>query len=306
MKILVILASYNGAKYIKEQVESILNQDAVTVAIKIYDDVSQDATIEVVKQLCQDERVQLIINPSPSGSAANNFFNAIVSLGDEVVSQYDYLAFSDQDDIWLPRKLKAATEMLVKDQSSLYLSNLILWEEKKDSKSIIKKSYPQKKYDFLFEGGSAGCTYVFTNKFCIDLKRTLKTVDYKNWKFFSHDWFVYFYARINGCRVSIDTNAYILYRIHEFNVHGQLNVNSFFAISERMKLIKKGWYFAQIEGFKNLISSNSVEERIYKLYAKNYFTRLYVLLRYNFDLMRSSKKFIQFFIVSVLPIKIDK
>lgn len=306
MKILVILASYNGAKYIREQVESILNQDAVTVAVKIYDDVSKDDTVEVITQFCLDERVQLLINKSPTGSAANNFFNAIKDISAEIINQYDYVAFSDQDDIWLSNKLKAAVEMLVRDQSSLYMSNLILWEEKTNNKTIIRKCYPQKKHDFLFEGGSAGCTYVFTNKFCIDLKQNLGIVEYKQWKFFSHDWFVYFFARINDYQVSIDSNAYILYRIHEENVHGQLNVNSVYAIIERLKLIKKGWYFAQIKGFTNFTTDNSVEKRIYHLYTKNYFTRLYVLLRYNFDLMRSSKKFIQFFMISVLPLKMDK
>ena len=80
MRILVILASYNGAKYIREQVESILNQDAVTVDIKIYDDVSKDDTVDVITHFCIDERVQLLINKSPTGSAANNFFNAILNI----------------------------------------------------------------------------------------------------------------------------------------------------------------------------------------------------------------------------------
>lgn len=303
MKILVILASYNGANYIKEQIESILNQDAVEVDIKIFDDVSKDNTVEVVNHYIQDDRIQLSINTSPTGSAASNFFNAIKNISEEVINQYDFVSFSDQDDIWLPNKLNAAAEMLRGNQSSLYMSNLILWEENGNKKTIIKKCYPQKKYDFLFEGGSAGCTYVFTNEFCIDLKRTLEKVDYEQWKFFSHDWFVYFFARINDYQVSIDPNAYILYRIHEHNVHGQLNVNSLYAIIERLKLIKKGWYFSQIKGFIRFTSTNSVEKKIYHLYSKNYFTRLYILLRYNFDLMRSSKKFIQFFVVSVLPLK---
>lgn len=306
MKILVILASYNGARYIKEQIESILNQDAVTVDIKIYDDASKDDTVDIITQFCRDERVQLLINKSPTGSAANNFFYAIKDISAEIINQYDYVSFSDQDDIWLSNKLKAAAEMLVRDQSSLYMSNLILWEEKTNNKTIIKKCYPQKKYDFLFEGGSAGCTYVFTNMFCIDLKRTLKKVDYSDWKFFSHDWFVYFLARLNNYTVSIDTNAYILYRIHDTNVHGQLNTISIFAIKERLKMIKQGWYFMQIHGFIKLTLKDSTERRIYELYTKNYLTRLFLLLRYNFSLMRGSKKFIQFFIISLLPIRINK
>jgi rhamnosyltransferase len=306
MEILVILASYNGEKYIKQQIESVLSQEGVSVKIKVFDDVSNDNTIGIIDSFSCDKRIQLIKNSSPTGSAASNFFSAIKLVQDDVLNQYDYIAFSDQDDIWLPNKLKAATEMLKKEQSDLYMSNLILWEEKTNTKSIINKSYPQKKYDYLFEGGSAGCTYVFTNDFCVDLKRTLEKVDYTIWKFFSHDWFVYFFSRINDFGVSIDSNAYILYRIHENNVHGQLNINSIFAIKERLRLVKEGWYFENIKGFMQLIPQNSKERFIYRLYSKNYLTRMFILLRYNFNLMRSSKKFIQFFIVSLLPIRIKK
>jgi rhamnosyltransferase len=303
MKILVILTTYNGAKYIQEQIQSILDQAFVDVDIRIYDDVSKDETVNVIKHFSNDNRVKLIINKFPTGNAAHNFFNGIEDTSEDDFNQYDFVAFSDQDDIWLSNKLKAATDMLVKDRSSLYMSNLIMWEEKTNIKTIIKKAYPQKKYDFLFEGGSAGCTYVFTSKFSIELKKQIKLVNYKEWKYFSHDWFVYFYARINNYKVSIDSNSYILYRIHDNNVYGQLNVNSLKAIKERFKLIKKGWFFEQIKGFQTLTKDKSNEKLIYELYCRNYFTRLYVLIRYNFQLMRSSKKLLKFIIASILTLK---
>lgn len=304
MKVLVILASYNGEKHIKEQIESILLQEKIDVDIKIFDDVSKDNTIHVIEFFSTESRVQLIKNIQPTGSAAENFFGAVKFLDESVLQQYDYVAFSDQDDIWLPNKLFAATEMLRKEHSCLYVSNLILWKEKTGAKSIINKSFRQKKYDYLFEGGSAGCTYVFSTNFCLDLKRTITKVNYSNWQFFSHDWFVYFFARINDYGVSIDSNAYILYRIHEQNVYGQLNTNSISAINERLNLVQQGWYLKQIKGFLQLTPQDSKERLIYNLYLKNYFSRLAVLLRYNFSLMRSPKKFIQFFIVSLLPLKI--
>jgi rhamnosyltransferase len=306
MKILVILASYNGEKYIKEQVDSILSQVGVDVNVKIFDDVSSDKTLQVLEVFKNDIRVEIKKNSIGSGSAANNFLNAIQTINEELINEYDLVAFADQDDIWLPEKLKTAGTMLTKQGSSLYCSNLILWDEKSNEKSIINKSFSQKKYDYLFEGGSAGCTYVFTNEFCLGLKKVLVATNYTQWKNFSHDWFVYFYARATGYKVSIDSNAFILYRIHSDNVHGQLNKNSLYAIKERLKLIKQGWYFNQIKGFNKFTRPGSVENKIYHLYSKNYFSRLYVLLRYNFELIRSSKKFIQFFIISLLPIKINK
>jgi rhamnosyltransferase len=302
----VILASYNGVKYIKEQVDSILNQEGVHVTLKIFDDGSMDGTVSLISSWKQYERLELIQNQIPTGSAANNFFNALLSFEDSFLEKYDYIAFADQDDIWLPNKLQVATQSIHSGKSDLYMSNLILWEEKTSKKSILNKSYPQKKYDYLFEGGSAGCTYVFTVFFGKELKKKINTINYKDWCFFSHDWFVYFFARLNNYKIIIDKDAYILYRIHDANVHGQLNTFSLYAIKERLKLINKGWYFKQAQGFMSLLNPNSDEYKIYKLYSKNYLTRLYVLLRYNFSLIRSPKKALQFFIISLLPLRINK
>ena len=306
MRVLVVLAAYNGGRYIKEQIDSILSQEGVEVHIVVFDDVSKDDTVAVVNSFSDYSRIQLIKNEFPTGRAANNFFGAIKYFSESEFRKYDYVAFADQDDVWFSDKLSKATKVLRNDNSQLYMSNLIIWEEKSGSKKILKKSFSQKKYDFLFEGGSAGCTYVFTSLFALQLKEYLNEVDYKNWKFFSHDWFVYFFARLNNYKASIDEEAYILYRIHDNNVHGQLNTLSVHAIKERLRLIKEGWYFQQIIGYANLLPDDSEYKRIYKLYSKNYFTRFYVILRYNFQLIRSSNKMIQFAFLSLLPIKIKK
>ena len=306
MKILVILASYNGAKYIEEQMDSILKQDSVSLDLMVFDDCSTDNTIEVLNKYKSNVNVSINKREKGTGNAPRNFLDAIRSLSDEFVNSYNFISFSDQDDIWFPNKMFEAGKMLRQEQSSLYFSNLNLWDENTNYKAIINKSCPQKKYDFLFEGGSAGCTYVFTNDFCIGLKKILESTNYYDWELFSHDWFVYFYARANGFKVSIDNNAYITYRIHANNSYGQVNKISISAIKERLKYIKNGWYFNHIKEFSVFITSNSVESKIYHLYTKNYFSRLYVLIRYNFELMRSSKKFIQFFIISLLPIRINK
>lgn len=302
MKILIILAAYNGEKYIKEQIDSILSQKDVSLEILIFDDASKDLTIDVVKKFSNDNRIKLIINPIGTGSAANNFFHAIQEISNKTFEKYDYISLSDQDDIWLSNKLKVATECLQKNNASLYCSNLNLWEEATNTQSIINKSHKQKEYDYLFESGSAGCTYVFTKDFCLELKEKIKKINYLEWKFFSHDWFIYFLARINKHTVFIDSNAYIKYRMHTNNLHGYLNKKTFRASIERLKVIQSGWYQEHIKGFNQLLHNAPVEKNIYKMYTKNYFSRLFVIIRYNFSLNRSFKKNIQFFIISTLPI----
>jgi rhamnosyltransferase len=157
----------------------------------------------------------------------------------------------------------------------------------------------EKKYDFLFEGGSAGCTYVMDRIFFLKLKEILQNTNYLNWKYFSHDWFIYFAARINGFKVFFDSNSYIYYRIHESNVHGQLNIFSLNALIKRLLLVQRGWYLNHIIGFEKLLSLDSAEYNIYQLFKKNRFTRFYVLIRYNFNLIRSPVKFLQFLFLNL-------
>lgn len=308
MKFLVILAAYNGRRFIKEQIDSILNQERVCVSINIYDDCSNDGTLDFLfsEYSSNFNQIQIIKNNKPTGSAANNFLQAIINIDRNEIKKYDFIAFADQDDIWLPNKLFEAGHKLTTENSDLYFSNLTLWNQELKTKSILTKSYPQKKYDYLFEGGSAGCTYVMTKKLFYLVKGSIDKVDYKNWKYFSHDWFIYFVARTNFLKVFSDNRAFILYRIHDSNVHGQLNSFSFYAIKERLKLIFHGWYFHHAKGFINLLPPHSKEAIIYRLYTKNYFTRIYVIFRYNFCLMRTKKKALQFFMLSCLPLIINK
>lgn len=297
INILVLMATYNGSKYISEQIDSVLMQEGVNIKLLISDDNSTDDTILIINKYLNDSRVSLVENKNRSGSAAKNFLN-LVKIVDNP-ENYDFFAFCDQDDIWLSNKLLQATQCLKSDNADLYLSNLIKWDQKSGKKDLIKKNYSQKKYDFLFEGGSAGCTYVFTNAFYNKSKIALSQLKLTEWKNFSHDWYFYFFARTNNFKVFIDKNAYILYRIHDTNVHGQLNSFTYNAIKERLKMIREGWYFEQIEGFKNLLDENSESKKIYKLYSQNLLTRIYVIFYYNLSLMRSTNKFFMFCAVSL-------
>ena len=71
--VLVLLAAYNGERWIGEQLESILTQEEVDVRIVVRDDGSTDNTRELVSRLAQDNRVKLLHDTMPTGSAAQNF-----------------------------------------------------------------------------------------------------------------------------------------------------------------------------------------------------------------------------------------
>lgn len=299
--VIVILASFNGEKFIKEQIESILSQENVSIELFIFDDCSKDSTFHLINNTFNDSRIHIFRNNIQSGSAATNFLNSLRFILHSNTSYYNYISFADQDDIWLSKKLIEAINVIDNKNIDLYCSNLTIRNEQNlNSRGIIKKDFKQKKYDFLFEGASAGCTYVFKKDFAIKLIENFDNLNLNNWQNFSHDWYIYFFARINEYKVFIDSNSFIQYRIHQNNVHGQLNLNNLNSIKKRVKLVKSGWYFEHIINFKQLISFNSEINFIYDMYYKNFASRLYILCKYNFNLMRSNSKFLKFFLLSIL------
>ena len=105
-------ASYNGEKYVKEQLESILQQDYKDWELIICDDCSSDSTVEIIKEFIQrDSRVRLIINEHNLGFVKN--FEKAVKL-----CNGDYIALCDQDDIWYPNHISKLLAELTKDNAT--------------------------------------------------------------------------------------------------------------------------------------------------------------------------------------------
>lgn len=295
----ILLATYNGEKYIQEQIDSILKQDAVTVDIQVSDDGSKDNTLQLLRKKYPE--IKITQNSPGTGSAAKNFLKMINDL--DFKQDFDYVSFSDQDDIWLPEKMNKAIDLLEKENADLYCSNLTKWDTATNKFSELKKDYPQKKFDFLFEGGSAGCTYVFTRNFAKELQIFLLNLDSSNWKGFSHDWLVYFFARSKKFKVAIDGNSYIHYRLHAENVHGHLNKLSWNTIKEKSLEVFNGYYQKQIKNYIKYVDKDSQEYLIYKKFLGGYFSRNIMILKYNTELMRDNKKFLIFAILNLLKFK---
>ena len=300
MSVLVILASYNGGKYIKEQINSILQQKDVEVKIHVFDDASDDETCQRVKEI---QGVSLTKRSVGSGSAAINFLEALFELKskNELIN-YDYIAFADQDDIWLENKISRSIHFLKKGYD-LYGSNLTIYKNGISTDEIVVKSQKQKKYDFLFEGGSAGCTYVFTPYLAEIICDNYKKIRTKTWKYFSHDWFIYFIARLNGLKTHIDKESNIYYRIHENNVHGEMNTNSIKAYIKRASFVFSNWYLESSKGYLQFCAKDSVEFKILTQFVSGYFQRIWVLIKFNTQLMKSKSKFCKFFVINTLKIK---
>src|SRR5690606_1482765 len=128
---------------------------------------------------------------------------------------------SDQDDIWFEDKLARAIGILRRSGSVAYSSNVIaFWPSGR--RMLIKKSQPQKKWDFLFEAAGPGCTYVMQADFCTALQQCVCVQWDSVQTVFLHDWFTYAFARANGYQWIIDDKPSMLYRQHADN---QVGVN---------------------------------------------------------------------------------
>ena len=156
-KVQVLLSTYNGEKYIKEQIESILNQKEVEIALLIRDDGSTDKTIQILEELAMNNENITVYKDENLGPARS--FMDLIEKSDE----YDYYAFSDQDDVWKPKKLISAINKLKEynNTPALYMSALEIVDT--NLKYIETKKVEG---NFTLEGEiiknfATGCTQVF-------------------------------------------------------------------------------------------------------------------------------------------------
>src|SRR6187431_132670 len=95
----IVLCTFNGARFLEEQIESILNQTYPNIELLISDDASIDDSIMILKKYEHHPLVKLFYNKQNVGFSKNFECAAMLTNG-------DYIAFSDQDDIWLPNKIE--------------------------------------------------------------------------------------------------------------------------------------------------------------------------------------------------------
>ena len=159
----ILMATYNGETYLKVQIESILNQTHKDFRLLISDDCSKDSTREILSKYAKkDKRIKIYKQEKNLGYVKN--FEFLLS---KVENEYNM--FSDQEDVWLPDKVKKSLETLIETNSDLAFSDLVVVDEKLD---VIKESFLQycgltervkkeQKYDtYYLHNSIAGCTII--------------------------------------------------------------------------------------------------------------------------------------------------
>jgi len=134
----VIMPCYNGEKFISEAIESVINQTYQNWELIIVDDGSKDKSKEIIKQYCAtDNRITYIQHKKNKGIPFARNTGIKISNG-------EYIAFLDQDDLWLPEKLKEQVGIFKEDKKQkigLIFSNLLFMKDGK----INSRSWPSKR-----------------------------------------------------------------------------------------------------------------------------------------------------------------
>jgi rhamnosyltransferase len=255
-KVLVLLAAFNGSRWISEQLQSILRQVHVDVEILVSDDGSTDDTKALAID-SGDSRVRVTSPPIPTGSAAQNFLWLIRNTP---ADPYDFVALSDQDDIRHPEKLVKACTMLVEQDAAGYSCAVTaFWASGREM--VLRQSSRVTESDFLFEGAGQGCTFVVTR----DLYRRLRAFYVRNTAHSSqlhyHDWSIYALSRVWNYRWTFDRQPMMKYRQHDANDTGARA--SLSGIARRLGLIRQGWYAKQLTVIAQLCAqADSSDARI--------------------------------------------
>lgn len=271
-KVQILMSSYNGEEYIKEQLDSILAQNYPDVDILIRDDGSTDDTFVILKEY--EEMHQNIRAYQGENLGVNRSFFELLQNSDA-----DYVGFCDQDDYWLPEKIEKAVAQLEKMEGpALYCGAKTLVDEnlevlENQQRSDMKPGFG----NAAIESICSGCTTLMNRTLTDIIKERLpKDVIH-------HDWWCYMVATYLGS-MYFDKNSYIYYRQHSGNEVGASG-SAFAMIRAKARDLKKrhGDLKKQLTDFKHFYHNQPEYDKLVDsiLNAEHFPNRFWILFNRN-------------------------
>lgn len=267
-KISVAMTTYNGEKYLREQLDSLYSQTRIPDEIIVTDDLSSDNTVKILEEYKKSKGLKYFINKKRLG--VNKNFEKSVSL-----CSGDYISFCDQDDIWLPEKIEKSylklKEIEKNGMPSLVKVNHI---EINNNKEIIrcKKMKDSGVFtDTIFDFYLLGCTMMFNKKmlnYILPFPETSVVV---------FDAYSYYTSLIIGNQYRI-SEPLMYYRRHSSNVFGQYKKD--FAAKKFLKTVIK-WdrtkYFPFFYGriAKRMEYISKIQNKYFVKGRKEFYTNVY-------------------------------
>lgn len=218
-KVEILLATYNGEHYLREQLESILSQDYDNWIVRVCDDASTDGTYNILKEYEEKypEKIVLARNETGFGSAKKNFMHLIRS------STCDYVMCCDQDDVWLSNKISLTLNKMKQEEKDdipvLVHTDLKVVDSRLNvlSESFFEHSNFRTEFalnEILIQNFVTGCTMMM-NRPMVELMSRVEDCD----RILMHDWLASVLATSVGKVGFVDTPT-MLYRQHAINSVG--------------------------------------------------------------------------------------
>lgn len=300
----IAMATYNGEKYIKQQLDSILKQTYINLEIIICDDLSKDKTVDIIKEYQEkDSRIKLLINERNLGFKKN--FEKAISL-----CRGDFIALSDQDDIWHYDKIKVLVASIGKYSLIHSACSLIDENAKEISPLWMKPDDLQYSFEKLIFGTTiTGCTVLFKKELLKDFFPIPNGEKY-------HDWWLGLLASKSNNIIYYD-KVLVQYRQHESQDTGVKLESivskvvryskSFFIKNRSKRFYKSQQQMARLNSFisekEDIFSNNEIgviQDAItyHENYLKHFFhlNNFFISLKYQ----NSMYPFCRFYIKNIL------
>lgn len=305
INVTVLMSTYNGERYLRQQLDSIYSQQGVNITVVVRDDGSKDETISILTEY--QKKHSLILERGKNIGVGNSFMELLYKAPNS-----EFYALSDQDDIWLPYKLLKAVKIIKlqnEDAPYLYVSNQIVANEKGEKiKMRFNKVPRQDLIDGICSNKLSGCTMVFNSQ----LADYIIPIKYRPSKEFLqiriHDVWLFLVAKIIG-RIIYDDNSYILYRQHNDNVVGIQDETKITQVKNNVKKllnhnIKNGRSRTALELLKCYKFELCMEDyqNLTKIatYQNNITSRVSLATDKKLKIYRNEKSYILFFIKTLL------
>lgn len=291
----IILASYNGEKYLEEQLDSIMNMDFKDFVLHVCDDCSKDSTCDIVRRYIDKYpgRIKLYVNESNMGSTGSFLFN-LKRVAAESPSLY-YM-FSDQDDVWLSDKINISLAAISKierrhraSRPALVFNDALIVNDKLEyvSRSFYKtdrlKVHKTGFSRMLMENKCIGCTMMMNRALVDMVSGPHPDIRY-------HDWWVALVASAFGYVKFVKTPT-IMYRQHQNNQVGQTGFTEYAKSRTgkkedvRVRLTKtyrQAAHFKEVYYDRLRLFRRHKLDCFCKLETAGFFKRRYLVLRYRF------------------------
>jgi glycosyltransferase involved in cell wall biosynthesis len=214
----ILMGTYNGGHHLADQLTSIAEQSFTNWQVLASDDASSDTTPDILDDFAKRHPLTCIAGPRQGYVA--NFLHLLTALPEGPQKTTTAVAFCDQDDIWLPEKLRVALNALAQvpaDKPALYCSRRLVWNPENDTRRPSLGYLRSPSFaNACVENIAPGNTIVLNDaaaKIARALAPTAMDV-------FAHDWWLYLLITGIGGQILYDPEPQLLYRQHENNAIG--------------------------------------------------------------------------------------